>query len=48
MRAVLCRPVAAWQLADPFLCSRHEFLPDIEALPAADDVAVDNHQVVSK
>jgi len=36
------------QLADPYLRSRHEFLPDIEAPPAADDVAVDNHRVVSK
>jgi hypothetical protein len=33
------------QLADPYLRSRHEFLPDIEA-PGADDV--DNHRVVSK
>jgi hypothetical protein len=34
------------QLADPYLRSRHEFLPDIEAPPSADDV--DNHPVVSK
>jgi predicted lipid-binding transport protein (Tim44 family) len=34
------------QLADPYLRSRHEFLPDIEAPPGADDV--DNHRVVSK
>jgi len=36
------------QLADPYLRSRHEFLPDIEAPPDADDVAADNHRVVSK
>ena len=36
------------QLADPYLRSRHEFLPDVEAPPAADDVAADNRQVVSK
>jgi predicted lipid-binding transport protein (Tim44 family) len=34
------------QLADPYLRSRHEFLPDIEAPPGADDV--DNHRAVSK
>ena len=34
------------QLADPYLRSRHELLPDIEAPPSADDV--DNHRVVSK
>jgi hypothetical protein len=34
------------QLADPYLRSRHEFLPDIEAPPGADDVG--NHRVVSK
>jgi hypothetical protein len=34
------------QLADPYLRSRHELLPDVEAPPAADDV--DNHRVVSK
>jgi len=34
------------QLADPYLRSRHEFLPDIEAPPSVDDV--DNHPVVSK
>jgi hypothetical protein len=34
------------QLADPYLRSRHEFLPDIETLPGTDDV--DNHRVVSK
>ena len=32
------------QLADPYLRSRHEFLPDIEAPPGADDVAADNHR----
>ena len=36
------------QLADPYLRSRHEFLPEIEAPPGADDAAVDNHPVVSK
>jgi predicted lipid-binding transport protein (Tim44 family) len=36
------------QLADPYLRSRHEFVPDIEAPPDADDVAADNHRVVSK
>jgi len=36
------------QLADPYLRSRHEHLPDVEAPHAADDVAPDNHQVVSK
>jgi hypothetical protein len=36
------------QLADPYLRSRHEFLPDIEAPPGADDAAADNHRVVSK
>jgi hypothetical protein len=36
------------QLADPYLRSRHEFLPDIEVPPGADDVAVDNHQLVGK
>jgi hypothetical protein len=36
------------QLADPYLRSRHEFLPDIEAPPSADDVATDNHRAVSK
>jgi hypothetical protein len=34
------------QLADPYLRSRHEFLPDIEAPPGADDA--DNHRAVSK
>jgi hypothetical protein len=34
------------QLADPYLRSRHEFLPDIEAPPGADDG--DNHRLVSK
>ncbi len=34
------------QLADPYLRSRQEFLPDIEASPSAGDV--DNHRVVSK
>ena len=36
------------QLADPYLRSRHEFLPDIEAPPSADDVAADIHRAVSK
>jgi hypothetical protein len=36
------------ELADPYLRSRHEFLPDIEAPPSADDVAADNHRIVSK
>jgi hypothetical protein len=36
------------QLADPYLRSRHEYLPDIEAPTGADDVAADNHRVVSK
>ena len=36
------------QLADPYLRSRHEFLPDIEAPPGADDVDADNHRLVSK
>ena len=36
------------QLADPYLRSRHEQLPDVEAPPAANDAAADNHQVVSK
>jgi hypothetical protein len=36
------------QLADPYLRSRHEFLPDIETPPGADDVAVDNHGLASK
>jgi predicted lipid-binding transport protein (Tim44 family) len=36
------------QLADPYLRSRRELLPDIEAPPGADDVAVDNHQLVGK
>ena len=36
------------QLADPYLRSRHEFLPDIEAPPGADDVAADNHRLASK
>jgi len=36
------------QLADPYLRSRHEFLPDIEAPPSVDDVAADNHRAVSK
>ena len=36
------------QLADPYLRSRHEFLPDIEAPSDADDVAADNHRAVSK
>jgi hypothetical protein len=36
------------QLADPYLRTRHEQLPDVEAQHAADDVAADNHQVVSK
>jgi hypothetical protein len=34
------------QLADPYLRSRHDFLPDVEAPPSADEV--DNHRVVSK
>jgi len=36
------------QLADPYLRSRHEFLPDIEAPPGADDVDADSHRLVSK
>ena len=36
------------QLADPYLRSRHEFLPDIEAPPSADDVTADNHRAISK
>jgi hypothetical protein len=36
------------QLADPYLRSRHEFLPDIEAPTSADDAATDNHRAVSK
>ena len=36
------------QLADPYLRSRHEFLPDIEAPPGADGVAADEHRLVSK
>jgi hypothetical protein len=36
------------QLADPYLRSRHEFLPDIEAPSGADDVAADNHRLLSK
>ncbi|HTC05144.1 MAG TPA: hypothetical protein VK749_17190 [Xanthobacteraceae bacterium] len=36
------------QLADPYLRSRHEFLPDVEAPAAADDGAADDHRVVSK
>ena len=36
------------QLADPYLRSRHEFLPDIEAPSDADDVGADNHRAVSK
>jgi predicted lipid-binding transport protein (Tim44 family) len=36
------------ELADPYLRSRHEFLPDIEASPAADDVAAVDHRLVSK
>lgn len=38
------------QLADPYLRSRHEYLPDGEAPPGAgaDDVAADNHHFVSK
>jgi hypothetical protein len=36
------------QLADPYLRTRHEHLPDVEAPHAADDAAADNHQVVSK
>ena len=36
------------QLADPYLRSRHEFLPDIEAPPSADDAATDKHRAVSK
>jgi predicted lipid-binding transport protein (Tim44 family) len=36
------------QLADPYLRSRHEFLPDVEPPSDADDVAADNHRAVSK
>ena len=36
------------QLADPYLRSRHEFLPDIEAPPGADDVDADSHRLLSK
>ena len=36
------------QLADPYLRSRHEFLPDIEAPPSADDATADNHRAISK
>ena len=36
------------QLADPYLRSRHELLPDIEAPPSADDATADNHRAVSK
>ena len=36
------------QLADPYLRSRHEFLPDVEVPGGADDVAADNHRLVSK
>jgi hypothetical protein len=36
------------QLADPYLRSRHEHLPDVEAPPGADDVAADNHHLASK
>jgi len=38
------------QLADPYLRSRHEYFPDGEAPPGtgADDVAADNHHLVSK
>jgi hypothetical protein len=36
------------QLADPYLRSRQDFLPDIEAPPGADDIAAENHQAISK
>jgi hypothetical protein len=36
------------QLADPYLRSRHEHLPDVETPPSADDVPADDHRLVSK
>ena len=36
------------QLADPYLRSRQDFLPDIEAPPGAHDIAAENHQAISK